>query len=172
MSGESHSQKVDLQHMGGSHVHSEEGAQLPRGIPEKDHWQSIVAALTELRRTYHSIDHIPTRLANASQHTGPPAGARIREDRSKAYGIHPDALSASINRSADSPCDRGISLCPGGLSMKRRVYLAPVPPMGWVRISAQHTIIQQLHYPSRIVVQLQRVLGSLRMRQQAFGSTD
>ena len=74
MSGESHTLKVDLLYMGGSHVHSEEGAQAPREIPEKDHWQSIVAALTELRRTYHSIDHIPTRLANASQHTGAPGG--------------------------------------------------------------------------------------------------
>ena len=74
MSGESHSQKVDLQYMGGSHVHSEEGAQAPREIPEKDHWQSIVAALTERRLTYHSIDHIPAGLANASQPTGAPGG--------------------------------------------------------------------------------------------------
>ena len=80
--------------MGGSHVHSEEGAQAPREIPEKDHWQSIVAALTERRLTYHSIDHIPAGLANASQPTGALAGARIREYRSKADGIQPDALSA------------------------------------------------------------------------------
>lgn len=80
--------------MGGSHVHSEVSAELTRVIPEQDHWQSIVAALTELRRAYHSIDHITTRLAIASQHTGPPAGARFREDRSKAYGQNPDALRA------------------------------------------------------------------------------
>ena len=73
MSGESHSQKVDLHIMGGSHVPSEEGAQPPREIPEKDHWQSI-PALTERRRTYHSIDHIPSGLSNASQHTRAPDG--------------------------------------------------------------------------------------------------
>ena len=40
----------------------------------------------------------------------------------------------------DSPCDRGFSLSAGGLSMTKRVYLAPGPSMGWVRISAQQTI--------------------------------
>ena len=76
MSGESHSQKVDLLIMGGSHVPSEEGAQPPREIPEKDHWQSI-PALTERRQTYHSIDHILLDCRTLPNTRGPLTGARL-----------------------------------------------------------------------------------------------